>query len=562
MTTISASGSGPVDLLAFGLAGEELASLRALADSWAGAVKTVFAASGDKALPAGFVARCAGLAGELGDPVWQEAWLRDWQKLSAQGYPTLMLFSLLNGAFDACEGALLGDGRPVPRLHVELLAVLRRGVLSVLSCAADLIEEATLQAEGMPGELAALRYLWECASRQQRLAVLSVSVVNRDAFVHLSAADLQSLPGLLANRLGQLLRSGDRLFAGREGEWLLVLPNIRSMTQPALAGAYVQRDISRPFRLASGTVLYFDVAIGAAALPDHGNDPEAILAASRIARWHLAGGRESFAWFEPAMQADWQRRFALAGELKTALAQETLELHLQPQIEMGSGRCVGAELLLRWRQSNGDWADPQLTMEIVDENGWRSLYTDWMFRYALRLSGDLAAAGIELRLALNLTADDLVDEDLVDMIAQRLETWQIGGECFTLELTESAMLASPERAREIFSQLRQLGFRLALDDFGTGYSSLSHLVSLPIDELKIDRSFIVAMMRSPEHRRVVRTIVDLARDLDMLPLAEGVESEAQAEMLQQMGCRRIQGYLHAEAMPEAAFIDWFRHHDA
>jgi EAL domain-containing protein (putative c-di-GMP-specific phosphodiesterase class I) len=185
-----------------------------------------------------------------------------------------------------------------------------------------------------------------------------------------------------------------------------------------------------------------------------------------------------------------------------------------------------------------------------------------MFRYALRLSGDLAAAGVDVRLSLNLTADDLVDDDLVDMIAQRLQTWQIGGEHFTFELTESAMMANPERGMEIFAQLRQLGFRLALDDFGTGYSSLSHLVTLPLDELKIDRSFIVAMSRSQEHRRVVRTIVDLARDLDMMPLAEGVESEEQAAMLQQMGCHRVQGVLHAAALPEAAFVAWYRRHHA
>ncbi len=562
MTTTSARRAGRIDLAAFALAEEDLASLRALAADWAAAIDAVIAAGGDEALPGEFIARCRSLAGELGEGAWQEAWLRDWQKLNAQGYPMLMLFGLLNSALDTCERSLLDGRKSVSRLHADLLSLLRRGVMAVLSCAVDMIEESILQAEGVPGELAALRYLWECAGRVPRLAVLSVSVVNRDAFVHLSAADLQSLPGLLAARLGSLLRPEDRLFAGREGEWLLVLPNIRSMTQPALAGAYVQRDFARPFRLASGKALYFDVAIGAAAWPDHGGDPEAVLAASRVARWHLGGGREAFAWFTPAMQDDWQQRFELAGELKTALAQETLALYLQPQIETGSGRCVGAELLLRWQRDNGTWGDPQLAMEIIDENGWRHLYTDWMFRYALRLSADLAAAGIELRLALNLTADDLADEDLVEMIAQRLETWQIGGDHFTLELTESAMLASPERAGEIFGQLRRLGFRLALDDFGTGYSSLSHLVSLPIDELKIDRSFIVAMARSPEHRRVVRTIVDLARDLDMLPLAEGVETEAQAEMLQQMGCHRIQGYLHAEAMAERPFIAWYQAHHA
>lgn len=557
MTTTSASDTGRIDLASFGLAEEEVASLRAIAGDWSLAMDDVWAAQGEEPLLADFIARCRSLPSELADPRWQEAWLRDWQQLNSQGYPMLMLFSLLNDAFDVCERAVLGDERMVPRLHVEVLALLRRGLMSVLSSAVDLIEESILQAEGVPGELAAVRYLREGLEKGQRFAVLSVSVVNRDTFVHLSAADLQSLPGLLAARLGQLLRSEDRLFAGREGEWLLVLPNIRSLTQPALAGAYVQRDFSRSFRLGSGTALYFDVAIGAAVLPEHASDPEGVLAASRIARRHLAGGRDAFAWFQPEMQTERLRRSELAAELKIALSQETLVLYLQPQVETSSGRCVGAELLMRWQRDSGERVDPQLAMELIKENGWRHLYTDWMFRYALRLSSDLAAAGIEVRLALNLTADDLADDDLVEMIVQRLETWQVGGESFSLELTESAMLASPERAREIFGQLRDLGFRLALDDFGTGYSSLSHLVSLPLDELKIDRSFIIAMTRSPEHRRVVRTIIDLARDLDMMPLAEGVESEAEAEMLQQMGCHRIQGYLYGQAMPEHEFVAWY-----
>jgi EAL domain-containing protein (putative c-di-GMP-specific phosphodiesterase class I) len=562
MTSTSASDLGRIDLASFGLADEELSSLRAITADWSAALNELFAAGREEPQLADFIARCRSLPGELGDARWQEAWLRDWQKLNSQGYPMQMLFNLLNTAFDNCERNVLGGERLVPRLRVDLLSLLRRALMSALSCAVDMIEEGILQAAGIPGELAAVRYLWEGLGTGQRYAVLSVSVVNRDAFVHLSAADLQSLPGLLAGRLGQLLRAEDRLFAGREGEWLLILPNIRSLTQPALAGAYVQRDFSRPFRLGSGKALYFDVAIGAAVMPDHGSDPEAVLAASRIARWHLAGGRDAFAWFLPEMQTDWQHRSELADELKIALSQETLDLYLQPQIETASGLCVGAELLLRWQRESGEWVSPQLAMELVDENGWRRLYTDWLFRYALRLSSDLAAAGIELRLALNLTADDLADDDLVEMIAQRLETWQIGGERFTLELTESAMLASPERAREIFSQLRQLGFRLALDDFGTGYSSLSHLVSLPLDELKIDRSFIVAMSRSPEHRRVVRTIIDLARDLDMMPLAEGVEREDEAEMLRQMGCHRIQGYLYGKAMPENEFIAWHNNYHA
>jgi EAL domain-containing protein (putative c-di-GMP-specific phosphodiesterase class I) len=199
-----------------------------------------------------------------------------------------------------------------------------------------------------------------------------------------------------------------------------------------------------------------------------------------------------------------------------------------------------------------------MAMEIVEENAWRHLFTDWMFRCALRIAADMEAAGGDFRLSLNLTAGDLLDEDLVEMIAQRLETWQMRGDRFALELTESAMLLNRERCLETLNQLRELGFQLALDDFGTGYSSLSHLVSLPINELKIDRSFIVAMDRSDEHLRIVRTIIDLARDLGMTPLAEGVEELAQVEQLSALGCDRIQGYYYAQPMPPEAFIAWYQ----
>jgi EAL domain-containing protein (putative c-di-GMP-specific phosphodiesterase class I) len=348
------------------------------------------------------------------------------------------------------------------------------------------------------------------------------------------------------------------LFAGRDGEWLLVLPDIRSMTQPTLAGAYIERAFSCPLRLASGKALNFEIAIGAAMLPEHGADAESIIAASRLARWHLASSRESFGWFQPDIRREWNTHHELAAEFKSALSQETLTLFIQPQVESDSGRCVGGELLLRWQSEQGDWINPQLAMEIVDENGWRHLFTDWLFRCALRISSDLEAAGADFRLSLNLTAGDLLDEDLVDMIAQRLETWQTSGERFTLELTESAMMVDHERCLNALFRLRELGFRLALDDFGTGYSSLSYLVTLPINELKIDRSFIVDMTESAERRRVVRSIVDLARDLEMMPLAEGVETAAQVEALASLGCHRIQGFFYGHPMALENFIAWWQ----
>lgn len=558
MTITSASPPGRVDLAAFGLAPEDLYSLHALKVVWTQAVADTFAGSGDDPAVIAFAGETRRLLESLGDVDWQDRWLRQWQKVCAQGFPGSSLSRLLSAALDASEAVLFCGEGPVPRIHVELFSLLRRAVMAIVSCAVDLGEEIQLIETGVPGELAALRCLHDLAENGLQLAVLSVSVLNRDAFVHLSAADLQSLPVLVSRRIQAQLRAQDCLFTGRDSEWLLVLPEVRSLTQPALAGACLQRAFSHPLRLVSGKSLACDIVVGAAMLPEHGRDAEAVVSASRLARWHLASSHEPFGWFHPRIQAEWNKRFVLASELKTALNQEILQLYLQPQVDSASGQCIGAELLLRWQRDDGDWVDPQLVMDMVEENGWRALFTDWMFRCALRIAFDLEAAGASFRLSLNLTAGDLLDEDLVEMITQRLETWQMRGERFALELTESAMLNNRERCLETMQQLRQLGFQLALDDFGTGYSSLSHLVSLPINELKIDRSFIVAMERSDEHLRIVRTIIDLAHDLGMTPLAEGVETLAQLDGLRQLGCHRIQGFFYAPPMSLEAFIAWYQ----
>jgi len=546
---------GRVDFATFGLTSEDLSSLRVLAGAWSAAVDESFAGCASDAVLSAFAEQTKQLPASLNDVAWQDRWLRCWQRLYSQGVPGSSLFSAMNASLDHCTHGVFATAQ-LSRLQIALVSLLRRAVMAVLSCAVDLGEETRLLEAGVPDELAALRYLRQEIDRGEPLAVLSISVVNREAFAHLSAGDRASLPGLVAGRIQKIARARDRLFTGREGEWLFVLPGIHSMAQPALAASNILREFSDPLTLPAGKRIHFDVEIGAAMVPEHATDAESVVAASRLARWGRLGTNQAFGWFHPNIQAEWSKRFELAAEFKMALDQGALEFFLQPQVDASSSRCVGAELLLRWRRRNGEWVSPQLLMEIVEENGWRHLFTDWALSNALRISSELAEAGCAVRLSLNLSADDLLDEDLVEMIVQRLETWQMSGERFTLELTESAMMVNRERCVATLLKLRALGFRLALDDFGTGYSSLSHLVSLPVDELKIDRSFIVAMAGSDEYRRIVRSIVDLAHDLGMTPLAEGVEAQEQVEQLLALGCRHIQGYFYARPIPQDEFISW------
>lgn len=547
-----------MDLAAFGLGAEELASLASLGTTWHLALEQILAEGPEHRAVAEFAGVSVDLVTAVGDPAWQQRWLSAWHRLHGQGFSLADTLNFFFRVVEACERRIFGETARIGPLHLELLSILRRSVFAAVNSAIELGEEAKSVESGIPGEVAALQCLRRLLESGEPVAVLSLVLVNRNHFGHLAASDLQSLPGLLLERLRRLLQAQDMIFLGREGEWLLLLPRIRSMVQPALVATHIQRAFANPVGLLSGGSLPFDVLIGAAMLPDDGLDPETIVHAARLARWRLLPGSECFGWFHADMRADWQRRFEMAEELRQALYGEALELFLQPQVDATSGVCTSAELLLRWQRASGEWAAPTTMIEMIGENGWRPQFTDWLIRSALQAASELSAAGIDIPLSINLTAADLLDADLPEMLSQRLATWQLPGSRFTIELTESALLADSTRCLGIMRQLRALGFRLALDDFGTGYSSLSYLVSLPVDEIKIDRSFIVAMLNSQEHLRVVRTIIDLAWDLEMMPLAEGVEDPAQVEQLRQLGCHRMQGFLYAEAMPLTAFVTWFR----
>ncbi len=558
MTTISDKDPTYLELAAFGLDQGALRSIGVLDSIWRAALQQVAAERPDDPALQEFFKFSASLPVSLPDPLWQKNWLAAWRKLAGRGVPLSEVLTLLFAVVEACAVPVMGESQSVARVNVDLYSLLRRSVFCAVSAAIELDEEARLAEHGVPGELAALQHLRKMLESGRNLALLSISLVNRHSFAHLSASELQTLPALFAERLGNRLRAEDKVFSGREGEWLLVFPDVASMVQPSLAGARIKQSFAEPIRLISGRSISLDVAIGAAMSPEHGADPDTLLQAARLARWDLARSRQEFGWYHPDLHSNWQTRDDLSGELKLALHQESLQFHLQPQVEVSSGKCFGVEMLLRWQRANGEWVAPNLVVDLIEEHGWRQMFTDSLIRHALRTSAELNAAGIEVRLSFNLTPADMVDSDLPDAIAQRLQTWQIPGSRFTVEMTESAMMADQERCLSVMQRLSQLGINLALDDFGTGYSSLSYLVNLPFREIKIDRSFIIAMSRSPDSLRIVRTIIDLTRDLDMQPLAEGVEDGVQLELLRSLGCDHVQGYLFARPMPVDQFISWYR----
>lgn len=548
---------GYIDYAAFGVSADDLRSVQSLATIWSSAFPQIATCSGREGALAEFVLLTNELPTRIADTAWQSVWLRAWHRLSGQGFTLSEMFDLFNRAVGCCEHELYGNRPQVSRIQLELIAILRRCVIAAVSCAIELGDEARTSAAGLPGELAAMQRLREMIAGEREVAVLSVAMDGRRTFSHLSAGEVQSIPSLLTEKLARQLRSEDLIFGGREGEWLLLLPDVGSMAQPVLAAAQIKRAFSEPIVLLSGRGMVPEVDIGVAMGPEHGSDALEVIQAARLARACAQSNRESFVVFDDALRQNWQTRYELSDELRQAIQREGLTLFIQPQVDTASGRCFGGELLLRWQRANGEWVPPPLIMELIEENGWRAEFTDWLIRSALRCSSELEQAGVVITLSLNLTAGDMVDGDLPEMVAQCLETWHLSGDRFVFELTESALMADHDRCQNVMQRLRQLGIHLALDDFGTGYSSLSYLVTMPLNEIKIDRSFVVSMGMSADNLRIVRSIIDLAHDLGMSSLAEGVEEASQREQLKALGCHQVQGYLYGKPMPQDQFVTWF-----
>ena len=315
------------------------------------------------------------------------------------------------------------------------------------------------------------------------------------------------------------------------------------------------------FTTFDGSFLTLRVACGGALYPDNGTEPRHLVQSSRIACLTADRTGSRFAAYDPAMEQTDNAQQQLHAELPRALSGAPgLSLSLQPQIDLSSGRCVGCEALLRWHLPAGDHIPPNHTLAAVERLGLRATFTRWLLQQAMQIQNRLRAENIHVVLSVNLSANDLLDAELPDLIAQTLATWELTSDCLLLELTETLMIEDTEQVIGVLQNLRKQGFHLSIDDFGTGYASMSYLQRLPVQEVKIDQSFVRYAETSERDREIIASLAQLAHRLDMVVVAEGIETVEAAEIVAQLGCDRAQGYLYAAAMPLEEFILWWRIH--
>lgn len=391
------------------------------------------------------------------------------------------------------------------------------------------------------------------------IGIISFAILPDPTLFRLAPEADRSLRVEITRQLANALRPQDKLYAADHWEWLIILPDLPSGAPLLLGMMKFEALFAHPLPFGVESFMVLRVACGGALLPDDGEDPRHLIQSSRIACLSAKRAGSGHATFDPAMEHIDKAQQQLLVELPRALAGAPgLSLHLQPQIDLSDGSCIGGEALLRWQSQSGEQIPPDRTLAAVEHLGLRSTFNRWMLQQAIQSQHRLQAENIAVILSINLSANDLLDPELLDLIKQTLATWEVSPESLLFELTETQMIEDTEQVIDVLRSMRNLGFQLSVDDFGTGYASMSYLQRLPVQEVKIDQSFVRHAEASARDREIIASIVQLAHRLGMLVVAEGVETVETARIVAQLGCDRAQGHLYAPAMPLAEFIDWWR----
>jgi diguanylate cyclase len=360
----------------------------------------------------------------------------------------------------------------------------------------------------------------------------------------------------LAARLKPVLRPGDFIARlGRE-EFGIMLPALRSEGQAMLAANKLLATLESPVLLQSIEILA-QRALGIALYPEHGADGPTLMRIAETARVAARSSSEPYVIYRPDLDQNQRLQRSMETELRLALRENELMLYYQPQAACDTGIVHGAEALLRWRNPRGEFVPPNVIVSVAEQCGLMTELTRWILNTALRQSAEIRSQGLDITFSVNLAAQDLLSSEFVEVVDQSLRTWGVPANRLLLEITEGSMISEVDAVRTVLMRLKDVGVEISVDDFGTGYSSLAYLRRLPLDELKIDQVFVRQMLKDHQDERIVRTIIDLAHNLQLRVVAEGVEDEATLNALKDLQCDLVQGYFLSRPKPLNEFIAWW-----
>jgi diguanylate cyclase (GGDEF)-like protein len=450
----------------------------------------------------------------------------------------------------------------VPLLALPLLAVQRAGTHALVSRRLALHDALT----GLPNRvLFADRTRRAIASAERGDAPVVVMLIDLDRF-----KDINDTLGhhygdevlrQMAHRLTELLDPRDTLARLGGDEFGVLLRSVRDDTEGMAVAASIRRALAQPFE-AEGVSLELGGSVGVAPHPQDGDDVETLMQRADVAMYQAKGGATGVERYSVKQDDSSLERLALAADLRRALEQNEFVPYFQPKVDLRTDRVSGAEALLRWKRADEQDVSPDVFIPLAEQTGLIVPVTLQVLAAAVRECAVWRAHGHDLSVAVNLSARALVHPGLPDHVEELCRCWDLPTHALTLEITESMIVDDPARALPVVERLADLGLRLSIDDFGTGYSSLEYLKTLPVREMKIDRSFVAGMADDVRDEAIVRHSVDLGRSLGLRVVAEGVETADVHERLAAMGCDQGQGYFYSRPIPSDEFERWLEQRPA
>lgn len=389
----------------------------------------------------------------------------------------------------------------------------------------------------------------------------ALMIMDLDGFKDVNDTLGHQAGDVLLQQVARRLRSsvGDEGTIARLGgdEFALVLAGLEDGDTALRPARELLRELEPPFTIETERV---DVgaSIGIAVFPAHGEDASTLMRHADAAMYHAKRTGSGAALFSRKMLEGLQVGLTLGAELREGIEAGQLRLYYQPKVHLRTGLVTRVEALVRWMHPTRGLLLPDQFVPLAERTGLIRPLTEWVLDEALRQCAEWQSSGLPLHIAVNLSTRMLQDHGLPQSVASRLERFKLPPHVLKLEITESSIMADPPQVLAILSLLQTLGVRLSLDDFGTGYSSLMHLRQLPVDEIKIDKAFVMGMATSAGDQAIVRATIDLAHNLGRQVVAEGVDDERVCRVLAGLGCDFAQGYTFSRPLPAAAFQRWLK----
>lgn len=394
---------------------------------------------------------------------------------------------------------------------------------------------------------------------QTRSAVLFMDLDNfkdvNDTLGHMSGDELLKLVAL---RLRNCIKDKDIIARLGGDEFAIIQHDIQSANEPSTLAEKIIKTITSPFKV-DDHLLHIGISIGITLIPDDGHSTSSLLSNSDIAMYSAKESSGSqYKFFDHDLQLSIQRKRQIEVHLHSAISDNELTLLFQPKINILTNEVIGAEALLRWDSNVLGPVSPNEFIPISEQSGLIIELGEWVLKRALYLISAWQEQGLKIpKIAVNLSPVQLKDVNLIPDIERLISNYKISTNLLELEITETAAMADPDFAETQLKALRELGITLAMDDFGTGYSSLSYLASLPIDRIKIDRSFVNDIQHSDQAKAIIESIIHLGNILKKKVIAEGVEDKSQLELLGQLGCHEAQGYYISKPIAADKFVTVF-----